>query len=385
MATLLEQLKQVTVVVADTGDINSIRKIKPRDATTNPSLITAAAQQAEYQPLVNSALDRARREVGKGGLREAIVKLAIDLLAVEFGLQILKVVPGRVSTEVDARLSFDTAATVAKGRFLIGLYEQAGVSRQRVLIKIASTWEGIKAAEILEKEGIHCNLTLLFGMHQAVACAEAGATLISPFVGRILDWHLKATGREEWAAESDPGVVSVTAIYNHYKKHGYKTEVMGASFRNIGEIVELAGCDLLTISPKLLAELDTYGGELLRKLDPAAAQGMDLPKIAMDEATFRKMHAADQMATDKLAEGIEGFTKALIALEKQLAEKMAGDNSNAARDLFRLFDLDGDGFITREEWAGADTVFDALDLNGDGRISPEEMGAGLGAAFRLVR
>ncbi len=322
-ANLLEQLKSMTVVVSDTGDINSIQKFRPRDATTNPSLITAAAAMPEYAPIIDSALAWARKEAGPTAKTAAIVGKAIDRLAVEFGLKILEIVPKRVSTEVDARLSFDTKATVEKAHALIKQYEAVlPNARERVLIKIASTWEGIKAAEILEKEGIHCNLTLLFGMHQAVACAEAGATLISPFVGRILDWHKKATGKTEYAPAEDPGVVSVTAIYNYYKKHGWKTEVMGASFRNIGEITELAGCDLLTIAPNLLAELEKSTAELPRKLDPAKAATMNLPKIAMDEATFRKMHDADQMAKDKLEEGIAGFSKALVALEKQLGDRL---------------------------------------------------------------
>jgi transaldolase len=378
--SLLEQLKQITVVVADTGDIHSIRKFTPRDATTNPSLITAAAQMPDYQDVVRSALDWARTERGKG---EDIVKLAVDRLAVEFGLRILEIVPGRVSTEVDARLSQDTAKTLEKARFLMKLYEAAGAKRERILIKIASTWEGIRAAEVLEKEGIHCNLTLLFGMHQAIACAEAGVTLISPFVGRILDWYLKDTGRTEYLPAEDPGVVSVTRIYNYLKKHGHRTEVMGASFRNVGEILELAGCDLLTIAPKLLTELASRGGDLPRKLDPKAAQRMSIPGQQVNESIFREMHEKDRMAKDKLAEGIQGFVKAQAALESLLMEKLKGDTSNAARDLYRVFDLDGDGFITREEWGGTDAVFDALDLNGDGRITPEEMGAGLGAAFRL--
>src|SRR5580693_3114500 len=249
--SLLDQLSEMTVVVADTGDIQSIRRFRPRDATTNPSLITAAAQMPEYAPIVDEALLWSRREAGASAKKEEVIKRAIDRLAVEFGLRILAIVPGRVSTEVDARLSFDTKGTVDKAHALIKQYEAGGASKARVLIKIASTWEGIKAAEILQKEGIHCNLTLLFGMHQAVACAEAKATLISPFVGRILDWYKKETKRESYPANEDPGVVSVTKIYEYFKKYGHKTEVMGASFRNVGEITELAGCDLLTIAPNL--------------------------------------------------------------------------------------------------------------------------------------
>ena len=332
-ANLLDQLKSMTVVVADTGDINSIQKFRPRDATTNPSLIATAAAMPEYAPIVDGALAWARKEAGAGAKTPAIVGKAIDRLSVEFGLKILEIVPKRVSTEVDARLSFDTKATIEKARSLIKQYEAVlPNARERVLIKIASTWEGIRAAEVLEKEGIHCNLTLLFGMHQAVACAEAGATLISPFVGRILDWHKKATGKTEYPAAEDPGVVSVTAIYNYYKKHGWKTEVMGASLRNIGEITELAGCDLLTIAPNLLAELEQSTAELPRKLDPKKAATMDIPKIAMDEATFRKMHDADQMAKDKLEEGIAGFSKALVALEKQLGERLAALASEGTVD-----------------------------------------------------
>ncbi|MEH2450661.1 transaldolase [Nostoc sp.] len=319
---LLEQLRKVTVVVADTGDIKAIEKFKPQDATTNPSLITAAAQMPEYQEVVDQTLLQAKKDAGGKATQAEIVSLAFDRLAVAFGLKILQIIPGRVSTEVDARLSYDTEATLTKARELIAQYKAAGIGRDRVLIKIASTWEGIRAAEILQKEGIHCNLTLLFGLHQAIACADAGVTLISPFVGRILDWHKKDTGRDSYPAAEDPGVLSVTKIYNYYKKFGYKTEVMGASFRNLGEITELAGSDLLTISPSLLAELHVTIGELPRKLDPAKVANLEIEKISIDKATFDKMHAADRMAFDKLDEGIKGFTKALEDLEKLLADRL---------------------------------------------------------------
>ena len=319
---LLEQLRGMTVVVADTGDIQAIEKFTPRDATTNPSLITAAAQMPQYQSIVDETLKQARLDCGATAPAAKVASLAFDRLAVSFGLKILEIIPGRVSTEVDARLSYDTAATVAKGRELIAQYEAKGVSRERILIKIAATWEGIQAAAELEKEGIHCNLTLLFGLHQAIACAEAGVTLISPFVGRILDWYKKDTGRDSYPASEDPGVLSVTQIFTYYKKFGYKTEVMGASFRNMGEITELAGCDLLTIAPSLLAELQATEGDLPRKLDTAKAASAAVDKITVDEATFARMHAADRMASEKLAEGIAGFTKALETLEAMLSARL---------------------------------------------------------------
>jgi transaldolase len=388
-STHYAQLAAMTVVVADTGDLRSIERFRPRDATTNPSLITAAAQMPEYKDVVDEALRFARRQAGAGAATAAVIGHAIDRLSVEFGLRILAIVPGRVSTEVDARLSFDEEGTVKKAHELIAQYEAAGASRERVLIKIASTWEGIRAAERLEQEGIHCNLTLLFGMHQAVACAEAGVRLISPFVGRILDWYKKDTGKT-YAPPEDPGVVSVTQIYNYYKRFGHRTEVMGASFRNAGEIVELAGCDLLTIAPKLLDELQAADGPLVRKLDPEKAKTMNIARIPMDKPTFARMHAADRMAKEKLAEGIDGFSKAIVALEALLTGSLAileGRErvGKSARDVFGVWDLDGDGAITREEWGGTDAVFDALDRDGDGRLTPEELGAGLGAPYGLDR
>lgn len=320
---LLEQLREVTVVVSDTGDLQAIETFKPRDATTNPSLITAAAQMPKYQGIVDDTLKAARESLGADATASQVVSLAFDRLAVSFGLKILEIIPGRVSTEVDARLSYDTDASIAKARELIKQYEAQGVSKERVLIKIAATWEGIKASEVLEKEGIHCNLTLLFGIHQAIACAEANITLISPFVGRILDWYKKDTGRDSYPPAEDPGVISVTSIYNYYKKFGYKTEVMGASFRNIGEITELAGCDLLTIAPALLGELQSTEGDLPRKLDPEIASAQNIEKISIDKATFDSMHIENRMANDKLSEGIVGFTKALETLEELLADRLA--------------------------------------------------------------
>ncbi len=302
--TNLESLKKYTTIVADTGDIEAIARHRPQDATTNPSLLLKAAQMSSYRHLVDEAADLAREHDGND--RE-MAEAFMDGLSVLFGIEILKLVPGRVSTEVDAGLSFDTEGTLAKARQLIARYAAKGIGRERILIKVASTWEGIRAAERLEKEGIHCNLTLLFSFAQAVACAEAGVTLISPFVGRIYDWYRKEYPDREIKPDDDPGVASVTRIYNYFKKYGYRTVVMGASFRNTGQIVRLAGCDLLTISPDLLEQLEKAGGELPRRLDPEKAGSSPEPKLHLDEKTFRWMHNEDAMATDKLAEGIRKF------------------------------------------------------------------------------
>lgn len=321
--TLLESLKKYTTVVADTGDIEAIARHRPQDATTNPSLLYHAAQMPAYQHLVEEAADIASE---LGGNQAQMAEEFIDQLFVLFGCEILKVVPGRVSTEVAASLSFDTQATIAKGRKLISLYEKKGISRQRILIKIASTWEGIRAAELLETEGIHCNLTLLFSFAQASACADAGVTLISPFVGRIYDWYKKERGGAEIPPDQDPGVESVTRIYNYYKKFGYKTQVMGASFRNVNQIVRLAGCDLLTISPELLEQLEKTEGTLERKLDPAKAQANKESRLRLDEKAFRWLHNEDAMATEKLAEGIRKFNSDAHHLQEfalsQVAEKV---------------------------------------------------------------
>jgi transaldolase len=302
--TLLESLRRYTTVVADTGDIEAIGQYLPQDATTNPSLLFQAAQMPVYRHLVEEATEVASQQ---GGSHECIAEEFIDRLFVLFGCEILKVVPGRVSTEVSASLSFDAFGTIAKARKLISLYEEKGLSRDRILIKIASTWEGIRAAEVLESDGIHCNLTLLFSFAQAVACAEAGVTLISPFVGRIYDWYKKQHGGAEIPPDQDPGVASVTRIYNYYKKFGYQTQVMGASFRNVNQIVGLAGCDLLTISPELLNQLENAKGTVERELDPPNARASQEQRLSMDEKTFRWMHNEDAMATEKLAEGIRKF------------------------------------------------------------------------------
>jgi transaldolase len=318
--TLLESLKQYTTVVADTGDIEAIHRHRPQDATTNPSLLYKAAEMPDYRHLVQEAAEKAS---ALGGSHQQMAEEFIDQMFVLFGSEILKVVPGRVSTEVAASLSFDTAGTLAKARKLISLYQKKGIARERILIKIASTWEGIQAAHELEQEGIHCNLTLLFSFAQAVACAEAGVTLISPFVGRIYDWYKKEGGGKEIPPDQDPGVASVTRIYNYFKKYGYKTQIMGASFRNVGQIVHLAGCDLLTISPELLDQLEQTQGTVQRKLDPAAANSSKDQQLHLSEKDFRWMHNEDAMATEKLAEGIRKFNSDAQKLEEYAASQVA--------------------------------------------------------------
>ncbi len=327
---LLEQLRKYSVIVVDTGDIEAMERFKPQDATTNPSHITNAAKMPKYQPILDGELMNARKELGAGATDEAVANLAFRRLSIAWGKRILDVVPGRVSTEVDARLSYDTAASIAQARSIIAQYEEQGVSRNRILIKLAATWEGTRAAEVLEKEGIHCNLTLIFDVFQAIASAEAGATLVSPFCGRVLDWYKKETGKDYFGAE-DPGVISVTKVYNYFKKFGYKTVVMGASFWNVGQVRELVGSDLLTIAPKVLLELESTEGELTRKLDPEAAKAMPIEKIVVDsKATFERLLAANRMATDKLREGIEGFSAALVELETLLVKRLAELESRAA-------------------------------------------------------
>jgi transaldolase len=320
--TVLESLKKYSVVVADTGDIEAIARLKPQDATTNPSLLYKASQRPEYQHLVDEALEHADK---RGGDESEQSEAFMDRLFVSFGREISKVIPGRVSTEVDARLSFDKDASIAKARHLIELYEKCGVGRERVLIKVASTWEGIRAAEVLEREGIHCNLTLLFSFAQAIGCAEAGVTLISPFVGRIYDWYKKQRGADI-PIEEDPGVASVTRIYNYFKKFGYKTQVMGASFRKVEQIEHLAGCDLLTISPELLEQMQNKQGELTRRLSPETAKASEGERLHLDEKTFRWMHNEDPMAVEKLSEGIRSFYADARKLEQyahsQVAEKL---------------------------------------------------------------
>jgi transaldolase len=314
----LEQLKKITVVVADTGDFATLKQFAPRDATTNPSLILKVADKGEYQFVLDKAIADGKKSGGSG---KELLSQIMDYVLILFGCEILKILPGRVSTETDANLSFDTEALVAKARRFIGLYQQQGISRERILIKIASTWEGIRAAEVLQREGINCNMTLLFSLPQAIACAEAKAKLISPFVGRIMDWY-KAKEKKEFAPAEDPGVISVKEIYSYYKKFGYATEVMGASFRNAGEIRELAGCDLLTISPQLMGELQNSTAPVERKLSPELARTSPIEKISLDEKKFRWLLNENAMATEKTAEGVRLFNADAVKLERLISSRL---------------------------------------------------------------
>lgn len=315
---ILEQLRKFSKIVADSGDFESIRRFKTLESTTNPSLILAAAQDQKYAHLIDEALAYARRRITD---RPKQISLAVEKLFINFGLEILKIVPGRVSTEVDARMSFDNEGTVKKAREVIAMYKEAGVDRERVLVKIASTWEGIKAAETLTKEGIHCNMTLMFSIAQAIACAEAKVQLVSPFVGRILDWHAKNNPDQKYTPEAEPGVLLTKDIYNYYKKYGYKTEIMASSFRNTGEILALAGCDLMTISPALLNELERTEGNLERKLSPEKSNETDIKKTDMDQKKFRWLMNEDIMAQEKLAEGIKKFNEDIAKLESLLLRR----------------------------------------------------------------
>lgn len=387
MPTLREQIERMSVLTADTGDYRSVERLRPRDVAVTASFLTAASQLPELAGIVDEGLRWAQRVAGDRPPENRVVGLTIDWMAVNLGVRILALIPGRISVEIDARLAGDQRAMVERARWMIGHFDNAATPRNRVLVRIPATWEGLRAAEALEKEGIHTLMTLVFGMHQAVAAAEARATMIAPLVGRIVDWHRKASGIEVYPAAEDPGVSLVKRMYNYIHHHGYGTEVMAGSFRNVEEITELAGCDRLLVAPNFLAALSVTEAPLTRRLHPQSIPGVAIPRLPADENSFRAMHANDALTRDKLAEGLHGFGRAQLALEKQIGERLDvltdGKKRSLARDLFQIFDLDGDGVITRDEWGGATAVFDALDVDGDGRISADEVAAGLGAAFRL--
>ncbi|MBP0020842.1 MAG: transaldolase [Cyanobacteria bacterium SBLK] len=386
---LLDQLKTMTAIFPDAGDLQAIAQFHPLEAFVDASLITSAVQMPQYEEAIEEILARAREQSGAGATAIEVITLARDLLTVFFGCKILQHSAQRISAEIDMRLAYDTNAILVKSRYLAAAYEAEGISRDRILFCIPATWEGIRAATVLEKESIRCNLILVFGLHQAAISAEAKVTRISLLVGRVLDWYKDEGIRDNFYPDEDPGVYALTCIYNYCKKFGYRTEIIGSSFRNIDEIIELAGCDCLVVSPKLLEELRSTHKEIPRKLSPESAKEAPLEKLYLDRDSFDRFHMDDPMISTKLHEGITGFSRAIEVLEKLLEERLAvseGETKvkNAAREIFQVYDLDGDGFITREEWAGTDAVFDALDRNGDGRISPEEMAIGLGAAFRLT-
>jgi transaldolase len=388
MTTLRDQIERMSIVITDTGDYRSVEKFRPRDVVVSASFVSAAAQLPPFQPAVDEGLKWAQRVAGQNmPPRDYVVRLGIDWLSVQLALKVLGMIPGRVALDIDPRLASDVRGMVERARWLVGHFDNAGAQRSRVLMRLPGTWEGIRAVEVLEKEGIHTCVTLIFSMHQAVAAAEARATLVSPLVGRIVDWYRKTTGTESYTAVEDPGVAFVKRVYNYYKHFGFSTEVMAGSFRNLEEVTELAGCDRLLVAPNFLAGLAMTSHPLPRRIDPSAARVLPIPRVPVDEGSFRAAHVADTMAKDKLAEGLHGFGRSALALEKLIGERLDflvdGKRQNLVRELFQVFDLDGDGVITREEWAGSTEVFDALDQNGDGRIDFDEVGAGLGAAFRL--
>jgi transaldolase len=388
MSTLRDQLERMSIVITDIGDYRSVEKFRPRDVVLSSAFVAAAAQLPEFGPAVDEGLKWAQRAAGNNmPPRDYVVRLGVDWLTVQLGLRLLALIPGRIAVDVDVRLASDVRALVERARWLLSHFDAAGTPRNRALVRIPATWEGIRAAEILEKEGIHSCLTLIFGMHQAVAAAEANATLVAPLVGRIVDWHRRATGIEAYSPAEDPGVALVKRIYNYFKAFNHSTEVMAGSFRNLEEITELAGCDRLLVAPNFLAGLTMTELPLPRRLDPSAARVAPIPRVPVDEASFRAAVAGDALCSDKLAEGLHGFGRAALALERLIGERLDhlvdGKRRNLVKELFHVFDLDGDGVITREEWAGSTQVFDALDMNGDGLIDFDEVGAGLGAAFRL--
>lgn len=388
MSTLRDQLERMSIVITDIGDFRSVEKFRPRDIVLSSSFIASAAQLPELATAVDEGLKWAQRAAGNNmPPRDYVVRLGIDWLAVQLGIRLLGVIPGRIAIDLDARLANDVRGLVERARWLMSHFDAGGAPRSRVLMRIPATWEGIRSAEILEKEGVHTCLTLVFGMHQAVAAAEARATLVSPLVGRVVDWHRHQSGIEVYSPAEDPGCAFVRRIYNYYKHHNFSTEVMAGSFRNLEEVTELAGCDRLLVAPNFLAGLAMTQTTLPRRLDPNAARVAPIPRVPVDEASFRGAHANDALAKDKLSEGLYGFGRAALALEKQIGERLDflvdGKRRNLVRELFQVFDLDGDGVISREEWAGSTQVFDALDMNGDGLIDFDEVGSGLGAAFRL--
>ena len=390
MPNLREQLERMSVLVADCGDYRTVERFRPRDVAISASFLSNSAQLPEHAVIVDEGLKWAQRAATAGTARpraDRVVQLAIDWLAFQLGLKVLSVIPGRISIEIDARLAGDPRAIIERARWLVHHFDSAGIPRSRVLVRVPGTWEGIRAVEALEREGIHTVVTLVFGMHQAVAAAEAKATVIAPLVGRIVDWHRKASGAESFPVSEDPGVSLVRRMYNYLKHHGYGTEVMAASFRNVEEVIELAGCDRLLVAPNFLAGLAISEAPLARRLHPQSPPGTQMPRMAVDETSYRALHANDALTREKLSEGLFGFGRAALALEKLITERFDtmtdGKKRNLARELFMVFDLDGDGIITREEWGGAIAVFEALDVDGDGRITADEVAAGLGAAFRL--